>query len=280
MRFSQVDVFSSEPLRGNPVAVVHGADGLDRRADGGVRPLDEPVRDDLPAHPDRPGGRLPAADLDAGRRAAVRRAPDARQRRTRGSRPGECPPVTTSSRSAAPGSSRSGVCRRRGSRLAFAAPPLTRSGPVDADDVVGICRALRVPEAAIVETTWIDNGPGWVGVLLADAAAVLALEPDWAAFGDLKIGVVGPYAEGPLAVEVRAFCPGLRDAGGPGDRLAQRRDRPVARGRAGCPRRTSRARGPCCSAPAGCTWGWGSDGQVWVGATPAPRSPDPSTSDD
>src|SRR3954454_19497442 len=28
MRFSQVDVFSSEPLRGNPVAVVHGADGL------------------------------------------------------------------------------------------------------------------------------------------------------------------------------------------------------------------------------------------------------------
>ena len=37
---------------------------------------------------------------------------------------------------------------------------------------------------------------------------MLALEPDWAAFGDLKIGVVGPYADGPLAVEVRAFCPG------------------------------------------------------------------------
>ena len=71
-----------------------------------------------------------------------------------------------------------------------------------------ICRALRLPESAIVETTWIDNGPGWVGVLLEDAAAVLALEPDWAAFGDLKIGAVGPYAEGPLAVEVRAFCPG------------------------------------------------------------------------
>ena len=26
--FSQVDVFSSEPLLGNPVAVVHGADGI------------------------------------------------------------------------------------------------------------------------------------------------------------------------------------------------------------------------------------------------------------
>jgi PhzF family phenazine biosynthesis protein len=59
-----------------------------------------------------------------------------------------------------------------------------------------------------VESTWIDNGPGWVGVLLADAAAVLELSPDWAAFGDLKIGVVGPYAQGPLAAEVRAFCPG------------------------------------------------------------------------
>ncbi|HYG93960.1 MAG TPA: PhzF family phenazine biosynthesis isomerase, partial [Nocardioides sp.] len=26
--FRQVDVFSSEPLRGNPVAVVHGAEGV------------------------------------------------------------------------------------------------------------------------------------------------------------------------------------------------------------------------------------------------------------
>ncbi len=107
-------------------------------------------------------------------------------------------------RSAAPGL----VTIRRGDTLAFAAPPLVRSGPVDADDVTGICRALQIPEAAIVETTWIDNGPGWVGVLLEDAAAVLALDPDWAAFGDLKIGVVGAYAAGPLAVEVRAFCPG------------------------------------------------------------------------
>jgi PhzF family phenazine biosynthesis protein len=59
-----------------------------------------------------------------------------------------------------------------------------------------------------VETEWIDNGPGWVGVLLRDAEAVLGLEPEWASFGDLKIGVVGPYAGGPLAVELRAFCPG------------------------------------------------------------------------
>ncbi|RYI97956.1 MAG: PhzF family phenazine biosynthesis protein, partial [Actinomycetales bacterium] len=97
---------------------------------------------------------------------------------------------------------------RRDDRLAFRAPPLVRSGPVSASDVAGICRALRLPPEALVETTWIDNGPGWVGVLLADADAVLAIEPDWAAFGDLKIGVVGPYAEGPVAAELRAFCPG------------------------------------------------------------------------
>jgi PhzF family phenazine biosynthesis protein len=98
--------------------------------------------------------------------------------------------------------------RRTGDRLAFAAPPLTRSGPVDADDVAQICRALRIDGSGIVETAWIDNGPGWVGVLLQDADAVLAVDPDWSAFGDLKIGIVGPYADGPLAVEVRAFCPG------------------------------------------------------------------------
>jgi PhzF family phenazine biosynthesis protein len=65
-----------------------------------------------------------------------------------------------------------------------------------------------VERSDLLDAAWIDNGPGWVGVMLGDAQAVLSLEPDYASFGDLKIGVVGPYAEGPLAVEVRAFCPG------------------------------------------------------------------------
>ena len=55
---------------------------------------------------------------------------------------------------------------------------------------------------------WADNGPGWVAVLLESAEAVLALEPDFAAMGDLDVGVVGPHADGGDAdVEVRAFCP-------------------------------------------------------------------------
>jgi PhzF family phenazine biosynthesis protein len=55
----------------------------------------------------------------------------------------------------------------------------------------------------------VDNGPGWVGVLLPDAEAVLAVRPDLTAFGDLEIGVVGPYPPGAsdADVEVRAFVP-------------------------------------------------------------------------
>ncbi|GAA4714888.1 PhzF family phenazine biosynthesis protein [Nocardioides conyzicola] len=203
MDFRQVDVFSSEPLRGNPVAVVHGADALtdDQMAAFArwtnlsettflLEPTDPAA--DYRLRIWTPGGELPfAGHPTLGSAHAWLEA-------------GGVPAGTDLVQECGAGL----VTIRRGDTLAFAAPPLTRSGPVDAADVVRICAALRLPEAAVVETTWIDNGPGWVGVLLADAAAVLALEPDWAAFGDLKIGVVGPYADGPLAVEVRAFCPG------------------------------------------------------------------------
>ncbi|MEP9364675.1 PhzF family phenazine biosynthesis protein [Nocardioides sp. CN2-186] len=203
MRFSQVDVFSSEPLLGNPVAVVHDADGVtDEQMASFARwtNLSETTFLLSPTDPAAdyrlriwtPGGELPfAGHPTLGSAHAWLEA-------------GGVPAGDELVQECGAGL----VTIRRGETLAFAAPPLTRSGPVDADDVAGICRALRIPGAAIVETTWIDNGPGWVGVLLEDAAAVLALDPDWAAFGDLKIGVVGEYAEGPVAVEVRAFCPG------------------------------------------------------------------------
>ena len=89
--------------------------------------------------------------------------------------------------------------------LAFAAPPLVRSGPVDDAAVAHIADVLGVAVSEIVDAQWADNGPGWVAVLLADAVAVLALRP---AATDLDIGVVGPYPPGsPAAVEVRAFTP-------------------------------------------------------------------------
>ena len=100
------------------------------------------------------------------------------------------------------------VTLRRGETLAFQAPPLLRSGPVSGEDLDAIAVALRVGRDDLLDSAWIDNGPGWVGVLLRDAQTVLDLRPDWAAFGDLKIGVVGAYVDGgPADVEVRAFCP-------------------------------------------------------------------------
>jgi PhzF family phenazine biosynthesis protein len=95
--------------------------------------------------------------------------------------------------------------RRTDDGLAFAAPPLLRSGPVEEALVQHVASSLRIDRADVVDAEWADNGPGWVAVLLASAEAVLALRPG---FVDLDVGVVGPYPEGsPQAFEVRAFFP-------------------------------------------------------------------------
>jgi PhzF family phenazine biosynthesis protein len=98
------------------------------------------------------------------------------------------------------------VAVRRGQDgLAFAAPPLLRSGPVEEALVSQIAGVLGVAREEIVDAQWVDNGPGWVAVLLADADAVLAVKP---AFTDLDLGLVAPYPEGSeCAFEVRAFFP-------------------------------------------------------------------------
>jgi predicted PhzF superfamily epimerase YddE/YHI9 len=89
--------------------------------------------------------------------------------------------------------------------LAFAAPPLLRSGPPDEALVAEVAEALGVQRDEIVAAAWLDNGPGWVGVQLASAAAVLAAPVAVpASHGDL--GLVGLHPPGaPEAVEVRAF---------------------------------------------------------------------------
>lgn len=99
--------------------------------------------------------------------------------------------------------------RRSGQDLAFAAPPLLRSGPVDEDFLTQVATVLGITRAEIVDAHWADNGPGWVAVLLRDAEAVLAIEPDFRRYsgeGDLDIGLVGPYPPGSeCAFEVRAL---------------------------------------------------------------------------
>jgi PhzF family phenazine biosynthesis protein len=95
--------------------------------------------------------------------------------------------------------------RQAPGRLEFAAPPLVRSGPVDEPLVRHIADVLGIDRDDISGAEWADNGPGWVAVLLDSAEAVLALRPG---VTDLDLGVVGPYPPGsPEAFEVRAFVP-------------------------------------------------------------------------
>jgi PhzF family phenazine biosynthesis protein len=97
--------------------------------------------------------------------------------------------------------------RPDGDGLAFAAPPLLRSGPVADDLAERIAGILGIGRDEIVDLQWADNGPGWIAVLLASADAVLALRPG---VTDLDLGVAGPYPPGsPAAFEVRAFTPKL-----------------------------------------------------------------------
>jgi PhzF family phenazine biosynthesis protein len=92
--------------------------------------------------------------------------------------------------------------RRTDAGLAFAAPPLLRSGPVEESLIAHVADVLRIGRGEILDAEWADNGPGWVAVLLRDAQAVLALEPG---FVDLDVGAVGLHPDG--TPELRAFFP-------------------------------------------------------------------------
>lgn len=96
--------------------------------------------------------------------------------------------------------------RREGNRLSFAAPPLLRDGVPDEADVAEVAAVLGIERSAIVAARWADNGPGWIAVMLASAAEVLAVEAPKTAARRIEIGVVGRHAPGNDADwEVRAI---------------------------------------------------------------------------
>ena len=95
--------------------------------------------------------------------------------------------------------------RRDGERLAFAAPPLLKSGPLDQETLAAAPLAVGIDAEQIVDSAWIDNGPGWLGLLLGSAEEVLAATKG---VSTLKIGVIGAHPAGsPAAYEVRGFFP-------------------------------------------------------------------------
>jgi PhzF family phenazine biosynthesis protein len=94
--------------------------------------------------------------------------------------------------------------RRNEDRLAFAAPPLTRSGPAS-EEAGRVAAALGIDRFELLAVEWVDNGPGWICALLESAERVLELEPRDV---DFDLGVVGFYPGGSeAAIEVRAFFP-------------------------------------------------------------------------
>jgi PhzF family phenazine biosynthesis protein len=96
--------------------------------------------------------------------------------------------------------------RRDAERLAFAAPPLVRSGPIDDALLIEACAILGVDRSAVKAAQWVDNGPGWIAVLLDSAEAVLALNPVRSHHRRIDIGVVGPHPAGAeAAFELRAL---------------------------------------------------------------------------
>jgi PhzF family phenazine biosynthesis protein len=205
-RFAQVNVFSADPLGGNPLAVVHAANGLtdaQMAAFGRWTHLSETTFLLPPTEPEAdylvriftPGGELPFAGHPT---------------------LGSCHAwLAAGGKPRTPGfvSQQCGVgvvkIRTDGPRLAFAAPPLRRTGPLEHEVLAKIARALDLSPTELLHHQWVDNGPGWCAVMLDSAQRVLSLKPDWSLLEPLKLGVVGPHGAGhDAAFEVRAFVGG------------------------------------------------------------------------
>ena len=96
--------------------------------------------------------------------------------------------------------------RRTEDRLAFSAPPLLRSGPVEEQLLEEVCGFLDLDPQQIVDSRWVDNGPGWLGIMLGSAEEVLALSPAAAHPKRIDVGVVGPQPSGARSqFELRAL---------------------------------------------------------------------------
>lgn len=223
--FQQVDVFTDTPYRGNPLAVVLDAEGLDDQAmqrfarwtnlseTTFVLPPTDPAAD-YRVRIFTPGGELPfAGHPTLGTCHAWLRAGNVPQALGR----------VVQQCGAGLVQIRRETGHAAGKRLAFAAPPLKRSAPSPML-LAKVAGALGLKAAQITAAQLLDNGPVWLGLLLADDEAVLSLRPDHRALRELgqKVGVAGvPAAEhAPLLIvksnrEARAF-------GGAGAAVAER----------------------------------------------------------
>jgi PhzF family phenazine biosynthesis protein len=206
--FQQVDVFTSRPLLGNPLAVIVGADALTDTQMAAFANWTNLSETTFLLQP-----RTSGADYRV-------RIFTPRQELPFAGHPtlGSCH-VWLASGGKPNGDRVVQECgiglvriRRGADRLSFAAPELRRSGRVESDVLARVSEGLHLRPDSIVASNWVDNGPGWLAVLLRSREEVLALRPDYSVLSGLRVGVVGAWdsvKDGADAqFEVRAFTAG------------------------------------------------------------------------
>ena len=203
MQLDLVDVFGSGPLSGNPLAVVRGGEGLSEAQmlrltqwlgfseTTFLLPPTDPAAD-YRVRIFYPAGELPFAGHPTLGSAFAWLAAGG-SARTAGVVVQQCAagliPV-----------------RQEGDMLAFAAPPLVRTGPLNAEERAEAMRVAGVKDEWIVEAVHIANGPKWQLLRLDSAEDVLAAEPAAKAPVGTDVGLAAPAAPGSgVDWELRAF---------------------------------------------------------------------------
>ncbi|GAB6855165.1 PhzF family phenazine biosynthesis protein [Asaia astilbis] len=203
--FRLVDVFAAQSFKGNPLAVVVGADGLSDTQMSEIANwtnLSETTFLLDPVHPDAdyrvriftPHTELPFAGHPTLGTAHVWLSMGGKPKSDLIQQ--ECGVGLVS-------------VRDDKGRLSFAAPPRRRTGPVEESDLSSILKGLQLTSRDILDAQWADNGPGWVVLRVRSRKDVLAIQPNWQALRGYGVGVVGPWdpaRDGTEAqFEIRAF---------------------------------------------------------------------------
>lgn len=204
--FAQVDVFAATPLRGNPVAVVLDAQGVPDEEMAAFARWTNLSETTFVLPPTIAGADYRMRVFTPDRELPFAGHPTlgtAHAWLEHGGRPASPDRVVQEC-----GAGLVPLAHRDG-RLAFAAPPTTRSGPADEILLADLARALGIGRDEIVDHQWVDNGPGWVALRLPTAARVLGLEPDFGDVPDAMVGVFGDHPAGsPHLFEIRGFAVG------------------------------------------------------------------------
>jgi PhzF family phenazine biosynthesis protein len=203
--FQQVDVFSPKPLLGNPLAVVIGADELSDEQMAAFARWTNLSETTFLLEP-----KSHSADYRVRIFTRQREVPFAGHPTL-----GSCH-VWLAMGGVAKGREIVQECglglihiRRAPERLSFVAPKLVRSGPVEPEILARVVDGLDLGPDAIMASNWVDNGSGWLAIMLRSRDAVLALRPNYSTLTGLKVGAFAafnPLKDGNSAqFEVRAF---------------------------------------------------------------------------